>query len=699
MLSNRDEPLCEECCLPCSFCTCGAKSEFICDVVDIGIDRLVNQYNTFYETYTNWWQIAKWRTLMALVFTIAPVDYKRNLKIACGSGIVVGGALRLSLIPLVLFMLIWIIAIMALFIYLAWKQVYNRVASRVGILSHLADDSMKAMMEYRKTIFIGSAMVSFAYLLYRSFRPKSQLVTYREQLPEYVKDAFVRANKAKTTTIDNILPHMKKDLGVITIRDGDKVSQCLAFPIESNFYVTVGHIIPEKDFVIEIFHENGLTPTVAKQKLSSNHVYRFPKKDLVLIQIPSAVPRRGYKDFLLGRDTTLGNQVVNIVTMDLSDMRRSVSATRMEPGWSMMSATVRTDKVVLHKPYRYNCNLGTKDGMCGSLIVDFDKAIIYGFHVAGNGVTGLCNTLTIDEIDEAMKLFKGFIPLNQGDLQVGSNSLKKELGMIEMEIKDPDHDKPIEDHNCITEGVLGDSATFRHPYVRHPFKEAIVSEFGEPKFGPPQKINSHFHKRKALTKLTNPNQEFSLDELEFAAEDYIKPIREMIHKMPKDKRVELGRILTLQETLDGTGEQGLGGIDNSTSSGFLFKGKKKSFLERDPLDPDIPLAPRQLVENNGVSIVEEMQEMKGRYLAGMTCRALFKCSVKVNELLSVTKLKARVFMGCNFPFLLLCRQHLAPVIRLMSKNKFLFESANCIRKDEGSEVQSTNLRRGVWASG
>jgi len=74
---------------------------------------------------------------------------------------------------------------------------------------------------------------------------------------------------------------------------------------------------------------------------------------------------------------------------------------------------------------------------------------------------------------------------------------------------------------------------------------------------------------------------------------------------------------------------------------------------RDECDPSIPCTPRELVIYEGCDIIEEMEEMVNRYRSGITARPIFKCSMKTNELLSVEKKKARVFMGCNFAFLLL----------------------------------------------
>jgi hypothetical protein len=502
-------------------------------------------------------------------------------------------------------------------------------------------------------------------------------------MPETIRASFARAEKARTTPIENIMPLMKRDLGKIHVEKDGKISSCLAFPIFANFYVTVGHMIPDKgDFCVTIIHESSLTPTVSKQKMSQNHVYRFPKKDLVLLNIPSAVPRKGYCDFLLGREVALGEQTVELISYDLDTAQRYTSLTRMTPGWSMLSSTVRTDKVVLTKPYKYDCPTGTRYGMCGSLIVDHSKAIIYGFHVAGNGKIGLCDTLTRESVEEALRAFTGFIPVNQGELQLGSHSLEKGLGMVEIETGDKSIDKIVEEHNCIVEGIIpGASATFKSPYREHPYYKEVVQEFGPELAAPPQKINDPYHKRKALTKLTSPNQEFSLDEVEFAANDYVKDILNKIDTYTRYEKQELSRILTVQEALDGIGEKSLGGIDNSTSVGFPYKGKKMDYLERDPMDINLPLTPRELKFAYNTDIEAEMNKMIQTYKQEKSCRPLFKCSMKTNELLPKHKFKARVFMGSNFPFLLVCRRYLAPYVRMVSRNRFLFESAKGINMD------------------
>lgn len=681
MMSVAADNYCSKCCVPQTYCTCNHQSEFISGLDD-GINRVVANYETLLSFYRKWWDITLFRAALGLSISMCPIDIRRVFTVSFISWALLSIALKLSLLVTIMCAVGGTVVTMVVVMLYAWRRVYNTIATRAGILSHLARSSVETLNEYKMKVFVGAGLVSFAYLIYKAFRPKSEYLTYREQMPETIRAGFLRAEKARTTPIDAIMPLMKRDLGVLTVRSEKGLRKCLAFPIESNFYLTVSHIIPEGEFEVTIVHENERNPTVAKQKLSSGHIYRFEGKDLCLLQIPTAIPRRGYLDYLNGREQNYGSQPVRLVSCDIDSATRYESVTRMSPGWTMFSSSIKTDIATIEKPYKYPVPSGTRDGMCGSLVVDFSKSLIYGFHVAGNGSTGLCSTISREMIQKALQTFKGFIPMNRGDLQLGSQQLEKGYGFAELEVGDPSVDQELEEHNCVIEGILpGASATFKDPYMKHTFYKDVVEEFGLPDNGPPQQVNHPFHKRKALTKLTSPNQEFSADEVEFARDDYVSDILDKVRSLKISEKQELGRKLTLQEALDGIGEKSLGGIDNSTSVGFPYKGKKMNYLARDEFDETQPLVPRKLVEFNGVNMEVEVQKMIDTYKSGKTCRPLFKCSMKTNELLPNHKFKARVFMGSNFPFLLVCRMYLAPFIRMASRYKYLFETAKGINMD------------------
>lgn len=682
---------CGECHLPENVCMCCKEMEsewFVNYELGNRIHSIAGAYDNLMWLRDDVLNITRWQQGVGAVLMLAPLKWKVRI---INYGLPTFTLLTLLSNTALLTVCVTIIVLVFMYVcevYIAFRSARHCLATTQGAISQLAEDTCAAARRHRNTIFAGASMIGFIYLLYRAFRPRSEMISYQESLPVNVKSALARRERAKTTPLDQILPHIKKDIGKLTVTiDGESSRHCLAFPIESNFYVTVGHVFPkEGDFTIEIKHDDSLTPTAAKQKLTTNHIYRFDNKDLVIFQVPSAAPRRGYKDFLVGRPSHLGTQYVKLVTLDMPSMTRQVSDTRMEPAFNMFKNNVFVDNaqggLKVYQPYKYASPIGTRNGMCGSVVVDYAQSVIYGFHIAGTGKVGLMTTLTMQDVEGALNKFRGFVPLNKGELQMGSQTLVKEPGMCDMQIGDDEHDKSLEDHNCITEGILPEGgAKFSSPYIKHPFIQEVTKEFGPYKFGPPQEINSNFHKRKALTKLTTPNQEFALDELDYIVDDFMRPVKKMIVNLPKSKKEDLSRTLSVQEALDGTGEPSLGGINNSTSCGFPFKGKKKNYLKRDPFDEDLPLTPRELVEYRDVNIMEEVEEMKARYLSGVSCRPLFKCSMKTNELLPVEKKKARIFMGSNFPFLILCRQYLAPVIRLISKNKFLFETAKGMNMD------------------
>jgi hypothetical protein len=685
--SLKDEQVCdycEDCYCPINICSCGFEGQFVDEIQRRATQTIVDTYMTFQNWFSDFTNFGKLTMVAALVARRS----KNNLKQAMLTSGLFFPFLVYTLFysKCLIFLVVCVFsfgAIFATMTYLQYRQAERDVARVPNVITHLAEDSIEIIHRYRNEIFSGSVAILFCYGILKYLRPKSQYLSYREQLSETVVAEFKRAEAARTTPVDQIMPHIRKDIGILTVEVSGNKNRCLCFPMKGNMFLTVGHILPnEGEFIVEVTHESGYTPTVAKQKISNNFIYRFPGKDLALFYVPSAVPRKGYTEFLLGEEAPFKDRPIRFVTRDLFTNTSYVYSGIISPAWSMLSSSVSTDRVKLTRPYKYDLPVATSNGMCTSVIVDFEKSIIYGFHVAGKGKTGLCSVLSASDVKKAIDSFTSFIPHDAGELMMGNNVISNGLGFIEYEDKDESVNKPINDHNLLAFGVLaGASATFKCPYVKSPFLKEIVEEFGPALHGPPQGINDDFHKRKALTKLSTPNQEFSLDEVKFVVDDYKIPILSLIESMDLKDEVSFSEPLTLQQALDGIGESGLGGLDNTTSCGFPFKGKKKDFLVRDYFDPNIPLTPRVLREYNGVNIIDVMEKMRETYLTGKSCMPLFKCSMKSNELLPINKYKARVFMGCNFPFLLLCRQYFAPFIRLLARNQYLFEAAVGINMD------------------
>lgn len=680
---DSDTEHCPSCYLTMGNCKC-VESQFIDDMVRIGMDNTIAAYTVF----TDWYSDLTNMTKLAMVMRNMRKNAKTLLTQSLWTGAFLSPILFSALVclPGAIHFLAYIAAFVLLFMgatYCQYKNIESQLVTLPGILTYLARETVEVMVEARNQIFVGASIVLALHTFYKWCQPASQFLSYREQLPEQAVANLKRHEVARTTTNLQMTSLVKRDLSKITVTVDGISNSCLCFPIKGNMYVTVGHILPVKgEFEVEIRNVTGPTPVAAKQKMSHHHVWRLEGKDLALLHIPSSMPRKSYYEYLVGDTPKFQSRPVLFITMDLQTMDRDMFQSSMRPGWSTLSSSVRTDKVTLLRPYSYHLPVSTKSGMCGSVVVDCETSAIYGFHVAGKTTTGLCSLLTASDVDAALKQFKGFLPLSAGTPMLGDEPLTSDLGFISNVDRDESINLEVEEHNLRFIGhIPTGGATTKHPFRKSPYLADIIEEFGEPQFGPPQGLNDTFHKRKALTKLASPNQEFSLDEVEFAVEDYKKPIMDLIDSLPIKQREELARPLSISEALDGISESGLTGLDNSTAAGYPFGGKKKDYLVRDDFDPVIPKCPRELKPFKGIDIEQEMEKMRDKYLSEVSCMPLFKCAMKSNELLPKNKYKARVFMGCNFPFLLLCRQYFAPFVRLVTRNRFLFECGVGINMD------------------
>lgn len=677
---GTEDVYCQTCNIPESICTCGAESQFL-DALQMSTLQRLNDTYTILNDY-------RIDVLNQVKFCAAVRVMTRNLS----KNLIFTGLTTLFSMPVIMaflagynlsiieYLTFMIVSYIGIFIYVfarCFAQIKKELSTRDGVLTFLADETSVILRKYRDTMFAGSAVILFFLSIYKIYKPKSQFLSFTESQPEVLVSSTKLSETSRTTTVEQLTPHVKKDLGVLTVFAKGKTDMCLVFPIKGNMFMTVNHMLPEEgDVDLMIEHEDGAVKTVARQKICQHHISRNKDKDMAIFYVPSAVPRKEYLRYFPGDVVYHTSVAVSLITKDLFTKRATATSTRLTRKFGYGQNYIRTDKANLYCPYQYLLDTDTQNGMCMSVIMDYERSIIYGFHVAGNGKTGLMTMLSNKEINSMIDKLDVFPAVSRGELYMGNNVLSHGLGFIEAESTDESVNLPIENHNLQLLGVLaGAGATFKDPFKKSMFYKDIVQEFGLPNYAPPQEINSVFHKRKALSKLAQPCQQFDLRSVERASQDYLAPILTLIDNLPSSVRAEIALPLNISQALDGIGITSLGGLNNSTSNGFPFRGKKRDFLARDDFDINIAKYPRELVTKDGVDIQEIMELFKDKYLNGESSGMVFKCSMKCNELLSIKKVKARVFMGCNFPFLLLCRMYFKPFMQLISANQHLFEAA------------------------
>lgn len=313
-------------------------------------------------------------------------------------------------------------------------------------------------------------------------------------------------------------------------------------------------------------------------------------------------------------------------------------------------------------------------GLCGGLIVDADKGIIYGFHVAGlqNSFRGWSTGVLQSHIKTALAELKLSSPTlvvhSAGDIQV--NKYDQPYSLVNQK---PLYTREDGTQNETVVSYIGTvhkegaplESRARTPYIPTPFK-GVAENLGERKHKPPKKPNDVARGMKTLNKLTNPVQHYEGNILKRAVDDFQRQTLRAISSDPEAHTIL--RMYTQEEALDGIGAFGLGGMPNDTSAGFPINKSKKSCLVRDPMDESLPKIPREF--NDNYDIQSEIDYTMNCWRNGQRSEPIFKASSKVNELLPDAKAdeKPRKFYGSPMANFVASRQVLAGVPRIMRKH-------------------------------
>jgi hypothetical protein len=188
-------------------------------------------------------------------------------------------------------------------------------------------------------------------------------------------------------------------------------------------------------------------------------------------------------------------------------------------------------------------------------------------------------------------------------------------------------------------------------------------------------MGADYHKKKAAIDYNTPKQDFSSKVVTRAVSDYVTPILENIRMMKASSPelfAELRRELSVQEALDGIGEQGLTGINNSSSIGWPYGKAKSKYMVMDEVDPNIPMMPRTFDESK-YPLTARLERLRACAEKGERSNLVVKTCSKANELLPVSKKKCRPFQAMGMDALVLSRQLMAPLVRYFGRNKFQTE--------------------------
>lgn len=608
------------------------------------------------------------------------------------------------------------------------KDIDRELNRRTDQLSSLCEDISTHLERNAKRYFAISGSIFMAYAYYKMLKPLFK-VQDKSSYYDLVTDHFAKVLRApakgehtfkmqdqrdykegysrlppkdtavsKTTTSSDLQTSLARALRVVvTFSKGKRYGTVNGIMVASNVIMVPSHVIPYTfPFDIETSATPGVPSAKTKdQKLTEQYCYIDREKDVAFVHLASSPASTNFAKFFPEEYPTFYNRSTvllwkspeNEVKISKQAARPNVADVKyagvLEHPGKLWGVTSKYTVLTIRKGegLSYDTEFKNFGGLCGAPIIDANKGIIYGFHVAGIGdaYTSWSTTILQEHIHTALESLKETSPTllvhSANNVEVDTYGLpytltnQKPLYMRE----DGTKDKTIVSYlgTVLKDGQPLESRA-RTPYIPTPFK-GIVENFGSRKHRPPQHPNDVEKGMKTLNKLTCPVQHYEGDILAKAINDYKDHTLKVFKEDPEFS--EIMRIYTQEEAMDGIGKFGLGGLPNDTSAGFPIQKSKKHCLVRDPMDESLVKVPREF--NDQFDIQKEIDYTLDCWSKGLRSETIFKASSKVNELLPEAKAKEKVrkFYGSSFANFVASRRTLAGVPQIMKKH---WETSECL---------------------
>lgn len=602
------------------------------------------------------------------------------------------------------------------------REIDEEISRRSDRLSSLCVDIREHLRNNVKKYFAAGAAVIALHQAYLAMKPffcqqtqdtrtffdgVTSLASTKIKSPEkhcFVQENDVRDYKegysrvppamsrtAKTTTSKDLQQKVAKSLRVVVLKSrGEHYSTHNGIMVASNVIMVPAHGVPETfPFTVETSTTPGVPSAKTKdQKLTERCCFIDREHDVAFIHLPSAPAStsfieffpESYPNFRARGSVLLWKSPQNEVKISQGPVRELYDdmeyyGYQEKPG-RFYGVTSSMNKYTLQKGKGLKADLEFPafSGLCGGLYLDYTKALIYGFHVAGYSgeKEGFLTCVTKPMIENALNHLKQTSPTlvvhSLGDLRVDTYGLPytvengKPLYLRE---DGTGSETVVTYHGKVLKSGMPMEERSRTPYMETPFK-GIPENIGQRKHRPPKKPNDVEKGMKTLNKLTKPVQHYEIETLEKAVDDYQKQTLKAIHNN-LDECKEFFRIYSQEEAMDGIGEFGLGGMPNDTSAGFPISKSKKHCLKRDPMDEELVQVPREF--NDNFPIQAEIDKTLEAWKTGYRSEAIYKASSKVNELLPEKKAreKVRKFYGSGIANYVASRRVLAGIPRFMRR--------------------------------
>lgn len=470
----------------------------------------------------------------------------------------------------------------------------------------------------------------------------------------------------KGLAFDEVVQHVQRQTMFVRTefeRDGKHlVREFRMMCMGGQLYVTNNHNIPSPETMMHIITQEvaeGISENFA-MKLYEADMFRIPESDLVFFIIPNVPPRSSLKELLVTRafKTHCPGRII------LRDEHGKVDTIALQA----LKAEVTPSDLGDIDAFVATASRKTEAGFCGAPYLAQTPVgpVVVGLHIMGGVSTRVAATrLCREDVDAAIAALK-YTPVQPG------RPVLKDVQGNEIPIQ-PLHPKStfryMEQGNANVYGSLPGFRSASESIVTPTMYQSTMLDAGYTiKCGKPV-MRSYEPWRKAHMDIVN--QEFSasraivLECVEAYANDILDGL----------STSDLGEIVVLDDLATVNGLPGVKYIDKmnrNTSMGFPWRNSKKNHLmslgEHDIWQDCVDFGP---------DVYTKVQAMEDQYKTGTTCLPVYIEHLK-DEVLPQRKIDSkatRVFAACSVDFAFTVRKHLLPLVRVIQRNRFLFECA------------------------
>nr|WPR18017.1 MAG: structural polyprotein [Chemarfal virus 32] len=496
---------------------------------------------------------------------------------------------------------------------------------------------------------------------------KQENVWYKDKFECTPFDVTPSSLSRSGWSLDQAISHISTNCVAYTVRArlGEIIKEKYgrALCIGGHTYLFNNHCVPFDVFELEIifqYKKDGVTQNFTTL-VTPIQLQRFPQQDLLLIQLPSIPPKKDIRN-MFAKSTYEGRFDGTYLSRshDGSLKTNIFKAPRLVHGYSYEDAD--RDVSILTNVWEGKVSTPTVDGDCGSILL-VSTAMgpqILGIHALGGlSSSSIAFSVTSEFISNiSTSIFSNSSPT----LQVGG--YKKEL--VDLNLKSTV--RYIEEGTAIVYGSLAGFRQWPKSRVCKTLTSDIAVRDGYTRNTGPPVMNSYVPWRRALLDMTRPVTHIDLTLLDHCVKQFSNDI---ITQLTQD---DLDELIVYDLNTAINGRPGLAYVDKmprNTSAGFPFTKSKKYFLEAIE-----PFGDYQHPVKVTPEIEKEMDHIITQYESNYVYCPVFVGSLK-DEPTSFKKIqdgKTRVFCGAPLPWSLVVRMYLLSTIRVIQKNRFLFEA-------------------------